>query len=39
MIRVLLCNTRIRVLIHILGHVCDVLYINALLLVTRKDPG
>jgi hypothetical protein len=38
MICVLCCNTRIHVIIHILGHVCDVLCVNALVLATRKDP-
>jgi hypothetical protein len=39
MICVLRGNTRIRVIIHILGHVCDVLCVNASVLTTRKDPG
>jgi hypothetical protein len=39
MICVLLCNTRIHVIIYISCHVCDVLCINASVLVTRKDPG
>jgi hypothetical protein len=39
MICVLLCNTRIHVIIRISGHVCDVFCINALVLATRKDPG
>jgi hypothetical protein len=39
MIYVFWCNTRIHVIIHISGHVWDVLYINASVLATRKDPG
>jgi hypothetical protein len=36
---VLCCNARIHVITHILGHVCDVLCVNASVLTTRKDPG
>jgi hypothetical protein len=39
MICVLCSNTRIHVITHILGHVCDVLCVNVLVLATRKDPG
>jgi hypothetical protein len=39
MICVLCCNTRIHVTTHISGHVYDVLYVNASVLATRKDPG
>jgi hypothetical protein len=39
MICVLCCNIGIHVITHILGHVCDVLYVNASVLANRKDPG
>jgi hypothetical protein len=39
MICVLCCKTRIHVIIHISGHVCDVLCGNALVLTTHKDSG
>jgi hypothetical protein len=39
MICALCCNTRIHVINHILGYVCDVLGVNASVLATRKDPG
>jgi hypothetical protein len=37
MICVLCCNTRIHVITHISGQVCDVLCINASVLTNRKD--
>jgi hypothetical protein len=39
MISMLCCNTRIHVINHILAHVCDILYVNASVLTTRKDTG
>jgi hypothetical protein len=36
---VLSCKTRIDVITHVLGHVCDVLSVNASVLTTRKDPS
>jgi hypothetical protein len=39
MICVLCCKTRIPVITHISGHVCDVLCVNASVLATRNDPG
>jgi hypothetical protein len=39
MICVLYCKTRIRIITRILGHVCDVLCINASVLETRQDPS
>jgi hypothetical protein len=39
MICVLCCKTRIHVITHILGHVCNVLCINTSVLATHKDPG
>jgi hypothetical protein len=39
MICVLCCNRRIHVITRILGHVYDILCINASVLTTRKDPG
>jgi hypothetical protein len=34
-----LSNTRIHVITHILGHVYDVLCVNASVLTTRMNPG
>jgi hypothetical protein len=31
------CKTRIHVITHILGHVCDVLCVNASVLATHND--
>jgi hypothetical protein len=39
MICVSCCKTRIHVITHISGHVCDVLCVNASVLATRKDPN